>query len=256
VDGKYYTEKTLPKLPAKFRPEQLANKIFGGYQFFFTSASILSNHHRCMFEVDDITYTSLEQYFLATKATRFGDEDKLAKVMSLTDPMDIKRLCSRVEHFNRQTWEAEAPALIRIGLVAKFDQNPHLLSKLLTTGSLILAECSPSDLLWGIGLNITSDQLLNLPWPGQNKMGELLMSVREELRAAKQNKDAETEQANTAGILPIAPVAPSAAIDVDPAIMEIDRQSDPEETDEDDDRLSITSGDSASSVASSKSSIA
>jgi hypothetical protein len=246
VDGKYYNEKTLAKLPTNFRPEQLANRIFGGFHFFFTSASVLSNHHPCLFEVDGTQYSSLEQYFFATKATRFGDDGKLAKTMSLTDPGDIKRLCSRVDHFNRQTWEREAPALIRRGLVAKFTQNEHLQTKLLASGSLRLAECSRSDCLWGNGLSITSDQLLQLPWPGKNLMGELLMSVREEIRENQRENTAQQQRDPIVGEVPIV---------IDAADMEIDRQivERDEEGDEEDDRLSVASSTSVTSGASSTS---
>jgi ribA/ribD-fused uncharacterized protein len=127
----------------------------------------------------------MEQYFMYTKAHHFGDKDKADQALSLSDPVDIKRLCSRPKHWNRSKWELEGPQKIRIGLLAKFTQNDHLKQKLLSSADLILAECSRSDYFWGIAMDISSDNLLQRPWAGRNVLGELLMSVRSEIRTAE-----------------------------------------------------------------------
>ena len=55
------------------------------------------------------------------------------------------------------------------------------LTKLLNSGDLELVEATPHR-LWGCGATISSNVLRKHEWPGQNKHGEILMTVRDELR--------------------------------------------------------------------------
>jgi len=53
---------------------------------------------------------------------------------------------------------------------------------LLATGNTILAEASPYDCKWGIGLSADDPRARNpAEWRGGNLLGEVLMEVREEL---------------------------------------------------------------------------
>ena len=69
------------------------------------------------------------------------------------------------------------------GVTAKFEQNPRLKKLLIETGNTTIAEASPRDKIWGIGLHM-NDPKVNNPesWQGQNKMGKILMACRENLR--------------------------------------------------------------------------
>ena len=62
-------------------------------------------------------------------------------------------------------------------------ENPELKETLLKTGDLFLAEASPVDRNYGIGLEAT-DPAAKDPanWTGKNLLGETLMKVREALR--------------------------------------------------------------------------
>lgn len=67
--------------------------------------------------------------------------------------------------------------------VAKFGQHPDLRQYLLATGTRVLVEASPLDMVWGIGL-AASDERATSPelWPGLNLLGFALMEVRHRLR--------------------------------------------------------------------------
>lgn len=64
----------------------------------------------------------------------------------------------------------------------QFSQNKNLREHLLSTKDAILAEASPSDRKWGIGLP-ANNPLALCPdnWRGQNLLGQVLMEVRDEL---------------------------------------------------------------------------
>ncbi|CAN0390682.1 unnamed protein product, partial [Laminaria digitata] len=60
----------------------------------------------------------------------------------------------------------------------------------LPTYSQILAEASPFDSEWGIGLHASHPDALNQArWPGANKLGEALMNVRTILREEASKRD-------------------------------------------------------------------
>ena len=70
------------------------------------------------------------------------------------------------------------------GNTAKFGQHPELRDFLAGTGSRVIVEASPRDLVWGIGLT-AADERAGSPehWPGLNLLGFALMEVRHQLRA-------------------------------------------------------------------------
>ena len=68
------------------------------------------------------------------------------------------------------------------GLVSKFSQNQLLKDFLLSTGDTLLAEAS-HDKIWGAGKSLKENDLWNPDkWSGKNRLGEMLMKVRTELK--------------------------------------------------------------------------
>jgi len=54
---------------------------------------------------------------------------------------------------------------------------------LLATGEKMIAEASPVDLVWGIGLSVDDDAILDeVNWTGNNLLGKVLMSIRQALK--------------------------------------------------------------------------
>ena len=68
------------------------------------------------------------------------------------------------------------------GLLLKFGQNEDLKKVLLDTGDKIIAEASPFDKLWGIGIDETTAIKNKNQWKGLNWLGECLMNVRAQLK--------------------------------------------------------------------------
>ena len=64
---------------------------------------------------------------------------------------------------------------------AKFSQNANIRKKLLETGGIYLIEGS-TDSFWGAGKRLYSKELVEGIWNGQNKLGEILLDQRTDLR--------------------------------------------------------------------------
>ena len=69
------------------------------------------------------------------------------------------------------------------GNLLKFSQNEHLKEFLVNTGNRILVEASPTDRIWGIGMQ-QGEPGIEAPkkWNGLNLLGFALMEVRDELQ--------------------------------------------------------------------------
>ena len=69
-------------------------------------------------------------------------------------------------------WDRVRGDAVLAGTFAKFTQNPAMKQHLLSTGTNLLAEASPLDPVWGIGLR-ADDPDANDPlrWRGTNLLG-------------------------------------------------------------------------------------
>lgn len=147
----------------------------------------LSNWYKCKFKSGRFTYTSMEQYMMHMKVLLFREYDLADKIMETDDPAECKQLGrTRFTSFDADKWDKMCGHIVKKGLRAKFMQNKELLEALLETDDCILAECSPYDKKWGIGIDICDERRLDAEqWEGKNLLGRLLMEIREELRDRK-----------------------------------------------------------------------
>ena len=147
------------------------------------TAACLSQWYDCWFEVNGVRYHTTEQYMMASKARLFGDEELLIEIMAAATPYDYKRLGRKVSGFVPETWDSKKYDIVVEGNKAKFTQNPALKEFLLSTADAILAEASPYDTIWGIGLD--RERAMNgsvEQWQGENLLGCALMEVRDWLK--------------------------------------------------------------------------
>lgn len=145
----------------------------------------LSNWAMSPLEISGVRYNCVEQSIMAAKARACKDEVTLQKIMQAKTPRKQKGLgrsldAGAVSRFWRLSQKVKAQVQ---GARAKFSQNHALAAKLLRTGEKLIAEASPSDCIFGIGL-APDDPLAQDPanWRGQNILGKALMEVRAELR--------------------------------------------------------------------------
>ena len=154
-------------------------------QFVFFWSGPFSQWAKYSFEIDGTTYVACEQYMMAEKARLFGDQEAERKIMATENPRRQKALGRKVVNFDSARWEATCEEIVYRANLAKFSQNEELQAMLLSTGDKTMAEASPLDAIWGIGMaedhpNVT-DQCL---W-GRNLLGKAIMRVRDELRGTQ-----------------------------------------------------------------------
>ena len=131
--------------------------------------SEFSNFHFAEFTIDEKTWKSVEHYFQAQKFP--GDPVLQERIRQVKTALGAKRLGrTRSEHF-RTDWETVKEEIMLTGLRAKFAQNPELKELLVKTKGLHLYENNTRDSYWGTGANHC----------GRNRMGILLMKIRDEL---------------------------------------------------------------------------
>ncbi|MFK7774543.1 MAG: NADAR family protein, partial [Saprospiraceae bacterium] len=130
-----------------------------------------------------ITYNRCEKYIINKKAKLILDEEKAKKILEETDPSNQQKMGREIKNFTPTIWDEHKIGIVWYGNFLKFKQHKDLEKRLLATGSKILAEASPYDLIWGIGFRATDEEALDEKnWRGMNLLGKVLMSVRAALR--------------------------------------------------------------------------
>ncbi|NVE94531.1 NADAR family protein [Altererythrobacter lutimaris] len=150
------------------------------FTFFWNGP--FSQWYKSPFTIDGQYYNTAEQYMMAEKARLFGDDEALGKILEATDPAVQKAWGRKVKGFDQEKWEKARSEIVYRGSRAKFTTHRDLLQMLLDTEGTSLAEASPVDTIWGIGLAADAkDASDRSKWLGQNLLGEILQNLRDEL---------------------------------------------------------------------------
>lgn len=149
--------------------------------YFYGKNNCFSNWYPIHFvDEDGILFENNEQYMMYHKAILFKDEKQAIKILKTNDPFTIKKMGRKVKNFDKNIWNQQAKEIVDSGCLLKFSQNEDIKNILLSTDERILAEASPYDKIWGIGINET-DAKKGKPWKGENWLGECLMRVRDSI---------------------------------------------------------------------------
>ena len=139
----------------------------------------LSNWYQSEFLIHGECFSSVEPYMMYQKALQFNDYIARNRILRTDDVDEIKQIGRTVKNYNEKIWNGKRQLIVYQGLLSKFTQNETLKEKLLNTGSAMLAECSVSDKIWGIGISIKDDRRYLIDeWEGHNLLGFSLMQVR------------------------------------------------------------------------------
>jgi N-glycosidase YbiA len=114
-------------------------------------------------------WPTVEHFFQAQK---FPDTDYEEAIRLARSPAKAKGMGRTRRYRLRRDWERVKDGIMREGVLAKFSQHEDIRAVLLATGDAEIVEDSPTDSYWGAGAH----------GGGRNRLGRILMSVREELR--------------------------------------------------------------------------
>ncbi|MEP7286473.1 MAG: NADAR family protein [Chloroflexota bacterium] len=125
-----------------------------------------SNFSAHGFTLDGQYWPTSEHYFQAQKfvGTPYADSIRLSKSPTIAARMGRSR-----QRPLRPDWETVKDDLMRRAVLCKFELHTDIQAVLLDTGDEPIVENAPGDYYWGCGADGS----------GQNKLGTILMEVRE-----------------------------------------------------------------------------
>ncbi len=122
-------------------------------------------------ELDGLLWPTNEHYFQAQKFVS-TDPDWFEQIRLAKTPAKSARMGRSREHPLRSDWEQVKDDIMQKVVLCKFKTYDYIGKILLSTGDELIIENSPIDYYWGCGEDGS----------GKNKLGEILMAVREILR--------------------------------------------------------------------------
>jgi N-glycosidase YbiA len=136
----------------------------------------LSNFSEYGFKLDGVRWASVEHYYQAQK---YAGTDVAERIRKADSPLKARKAGQDRSLSVRQDWEGVKEEVMRQAIRAKFDQNRKLRELLLATADEELLHESNSDLFWG----------RNRDGAGDNRLGVILMDIRQGLRGGHEESD-------------------------------------------------------------------
>ena len=158
---------------------------------FFTGADFMSNFYKSEMKYDykgrEYTLFCSEHLFMSLKAIHFEHEQSIKGILAMGNrhPSVYKKIGRKLPNYDKYgpSWEAKRDAYMYEAVEAKFSQNEYLKRRLLDTGRNVLVEASPYDKYWGAGFGKASRSIYDPTlWPGENRLGFILMELRDNLK--------------------------------------------------------------------------
>lgn len=181
VKGVEYSKEDLDHLPPELHPNTVHTRLKNGILAFYGKGAYLSNFYPCKFQENGIEFNCVEQYYCYHKARLAGKNQLARRVLISHIPAEMKRITSRIQGLDIETWNEQGPEILAQGLRLKYTSNNRLHNYLVKTKDCVLVESNPHDSYYGAGRSMKEDELFDNPTAqGQNIMGKLLMELRSE----------------------------------------------------------------------------
>ncbi|QDP00044.1 NADAR family protein [Thalassotalea sp. PS06] len=127
-----------------------------------------SNFSKHGIEMVGLWWPTVEHYFQAQKFVCTSYQEQIRKAHSSKQAAELGRSCKLPI---RKDWELVKDEIMYLAVLKKFQTHDSLKEQLLSTGSQNIVENAPGDYYWGCGKT----------GAGMNKLGKILVRVREEL---------------------------------------------------------------------------
>lgn len=99
--------------------------------------------------------------------------------------------------WDEELWKQKREGIVLAGSRLKYNQNPAMKAKLLSTKGTILVEASPYDKIWGVGLRASNKQIYYPEnWKGLNLLGKALTNLRYELTLKMTQEKKQKQETN------------------------------------------------------------
>ena len=129
-----------------------------------------SNFAHYSFMLNGKIWMTSEHYFQAQK---FVNTEYQEIIRLLDNPMKASEMGRRRDLPLREDWELVKDEIMRKAVLEKFKQNEAIRRMLLSTENKTIVEKTSKDYYWGCGEDGS----------GKNRLGIILMDVREQLRS-------------------------------------------------------------------------
>ena len=144
---------------------------------------VFSNWAITPFKENNIEFQSTEHYLMFHKAVLMADAVMANAIVKAATPKRAKELGRQVRNWDEEKWEKHREQIMYDGILLKCRAHPDIAKLLLETGSKVIAEASPYDKIWGIGLRAEM-AMMKKKFNGLNLLGKALMNVRSTLRSS------------------------------------------------------------------------
>ena len=142
-----------------------------------------SNWHPTGFDFRGTHFATGEHWMMWQKACLMGDTEKASQILAAPTPRRAKELGAEVKPYDGALWDAVREQMVYYGVREKFLANGPERDELLSTGSALLAEASPYDRVWGVGMTADDPRFANpAKWEGENLLGRACMRARADIR--------------------------------------------------------------------------
>lgn len=126
--------------------------------------------------LQDEYWATVEHYYQAQKFVGTVDSDLIPLIYAAPTPEKAAQLGRDRTRQVRLDWEQVKTQVMREAVLKKFLTHLDIQAILISSGNQLIVENSPNDYYWGCGEDKTGD----------NHLGKILMSVRQEIRQLQQ----------------------------------------------------------------------
>lgn len=126
--------------------------------------------------LQDKYWATVEHYYQAQKFVGTVDSALIPLIYAAPTPEKAAQLGRDCTRQVRLDWEQVKTQVMREAVLKKFLTHLDIQAILISSGNQLIVENSPTDYYWGCGEDKTGD----------NHLGKILMSVRQEIRQLQQ----------------------------------------------------------------------